>query len=92
MSTKYSLKDILNKEQFKIKLSVAHYLLSGLNCSILILLYIIPVSFLVCCCLYLFFSIFAYRFIFSYTKNGKQYSPYLMRKIGLFLNKIRKKQ
>ena len=85
----YTLNEIINKEQFRVKLSASHYLLSGTNVFLLLILYLLPISFLTFCCSYLFLSIVGYRFIFSFTKDGKQYSPYLMKKFGNLQKKIR---
>lgn len=91
MNQKYTLNEILNKEQYAVKLNVAHFLCSGANCLIVIFFTLIPISFLNACCLYLIAALFAYRFIFSYTKNGKQYEPYLINKFAKLQKKIREK-
>lgn len=86
---KYTLDDILEKEQFKIKLNVRYFLFSGSNLTALVFAYLIGSSNLTFCCIYIFSALVAYKFLFNLTKDGKHYQPLLIRKYANLMKELR---
>lgn len=87
--SKYTLDDILEKEQFKIKLNVRYFLFSGSNLTALALAYFFSSSNLTFSCSYIFLALIAYKFLFNLTKDGKHYQPFLIKKYVNLMKEIR---
>ncbi len=85
----YSINEILNKEQFKIKLNVRYYFLSGANLLLLVGTYFVFEGFLNFAAVYSVSNMFIYRFAFNYTKNGQQFKPFIYDKLSKLITKTR---
>lgn len=87
----YGLSEILNKEQFKIKLSFKYYFASGINLIFAGFCMFAISDFVVAASVYMALTIIGFRFIFGKTKNGGHLTVFLFSKIASFQNKIRKR-
>lgn len=87
--SKYTIDEILNKEQFKIKLNIRYFIFSGPNLVAFIAAYLFTSSFIFFICVYAFLMLGFYKFFFSLTKDGKQYNPLLIKKYANLMRVIR---
>jgi hypothetical protein len=84
----FDIKDILAKEQFKVKLGFTYLLMSGWNAIIFIVVLLSGLSLTMIISVYLFLLVIAYKFLFSFTKNGEFYEPYLYKNLVKFTRLI----
>lgn len=89
--SKYTLDDILEKEQYKIKLNIRYYFFSGTNAVAFAIVYLTTSSTMAFCVGYLIAAMCGYKFVFSLTKDGKQYQPFFVKKAALLMKTIRNK-
>ena len=87
----YGLPEILNKEQFKIKLPFKYYLASGINIIFASFCVFAISDFVLAASVYMALTILGFRFIFNKTKNGGHLTVIVFSKAALIQNKIRKR-
>jgi hypothetical protein len=85
----YDIKDILAKEQFKVKLGFTYFLMSGWSITILAIMLVSGMDLLAIVSIYLFLLVMAYKFLFGFTKNGEFYEAYMYKKLAKFIRLIR---
>lgn len=88
---KYELEDILNKEQFNMKLGAKYFLLSMWNIAPAVAIYLVSSSFIFGMAGYFLACFFLYRYAFSYKRSGDHLEPFLIKYGQKFYRYIRYK-
>lgn len=79
ISNRYTLTEILDKEQYRIKLSPSYYFFSLHNLIVGGFCFLVIDSFLFSMSVYLLLSMFVFRYVFSMTKDGNQYDVLVLK-------------
>lgn len=79
ISNKYTLTEILSKEQYRIKLAPSYYFFSLHNVIVGAICFLVIDSFLFSMSVYLLLSMFVFRYVFSMTKDGNQYDVLVLK-------------
>ena len=79
ISGRYTITEILSREQFRIKLSPGYYVFSIHNIVVFAICFLLIESFVFSMSLYLLLSMFVYIYLFSLNKDGNYYDVFLLK-------------
>ncbi|MBE7358753.1 hypothetical protein [Campylobacter sputorum] len=92
---KEKLLNIVNKEQYRLKLGIVYLFTSGFNLIAMIVTYLLyklsGYSLDIVITLYLISIIFYYKYWFNYTKDGKHFDGFVFRSLVAFNIRVEKK-
>ena len=85
------LDEILNNQQYRIKLGLKPYLASGINIIMMLLTVVLFTSLVAGMLFFLVISIFSYKFFFNLKRDGDHFLPFVYKKMESFSRKLRGK-
>lgn len=85
------LDEILNNQQYRIKLGLKPYLASGINIIVVLVSVFFFTSLVAGMLFFLVISIFCYKFFFNFKRDGDHFLPFFYKKCDGFSRKIRAK-